>query len=219
LNELDNADAVDADLATIAVDAGSALDKLADLVDANVVRQAVSVSVAVDRGTFFVLAVCWRACWAVRSDKTLGVVEALVALAVRSWSTIGKVLAVGVSGASDIIALVVSAESRRRWPATVLVGSALLFLALITDAEAFAISAFRNVGCARSVSDAFWLVAFVHCFVAKLIRLAMAIVCAFDVDTFLLDALVSFKTSVLEEVRAMCVISTLLWNTFGRFAK
>jgi len=48
LNELDNADAVDADLATIAVDAGSALDKLADLVDANVVREAVSVSVAVD---------------------------------------------------------------------------------------------------------------------------------------------------------------------------
>lgn len=219
MNELDDADAVDADLATIAVDAGSALDKLADLVDANVVRQAVSVSVAVDRDTFFVLAVCWRACWAVRSDKTLGVVEALVVLAVRSWSTLGKVLAVGVSGASDSIAFVVSAESRRRWPATVLVVSAHLFLALITDAEAFAISAFRNVGCARSVSDAFWLVAFVHCFVAKLIRLAMAIVCAFDVDTFLLDALVSFKTSVLEEVRAMCVISTFLWNTFGRFAK
>lgn len=219
MNELDDADAVDADLATFAVDAGSALDRLADLVNANVVRQAVSVSVAVDRDTFFVLAVCWRACWAVRSDKTLGVVDARVALAVRSWSTVGKVLAVGVSGASDIIALVVSAESRRRWPATVLVVSALLFLALITDAEAFAISAFRNVGCARSVSDAFWLVAFVHCFVAKLIRLAMAIVCAFDVDTFLLDALVSFKTSVLEEVRAMCVISTFLWNTFGRFAK
>lgn len=102
------------------------------------------------RDTFFVLAVCWRACWAVRSDKTLGVVEALVALAVRSWSTLGKVLAVGVSGASDIIALVVSAESRRRWPATVLVVSALLFLALITDAEAFAISAFRNLECVLS---------------------------------------------------------------------
>lgn len=48
MNELDDADAVDADFATIAVDAGSALDRLADLVNANVVREAVSVSVAVD---------------------------------------------------------------------------------------------------------------------------------------------------------------------------
>lgn len=53
------------------------------------------------RDTFFVLAVCWRACWAVRHSAF---VEALVVLAVRSWSTLGKVLAVGVSGASDITA-------------------------------------------------------------------------------------------------------------------
>lgn len=111
MNELDNADAVDANLVIIAVDAGSALDSRADLVNANVVRQAVSVSVAFDIDTDFVLAVCWLACWAVRSNKTLGVVVALVVLAVRSGSTLGKVLAVGVRGASDIFADVVSAES------------------------------------------------------------------------------------------------------------
>lgn len=73
-----------------------------------------------------------------------------------------------------------------------LVVSALLFLAFISEAKAFAISARRNVGFARSVSDTFWLVAFVRFFVAELIRLAMGLECAFDVNTFLLDALVSF---------------------------
>ena len=91
-----------------------------------------------------VLAVSWRASWAVGGDETLGGVVASVVLAERSGSTFGEVLAVIVSGASYRLALIVSAESRNRWPAAVIVGSALLLLALVAKAEALAISAFSG---------------------------------------------------------------------------
>jgi len=184
-----------------------------------VVSRAVSVSVAVDLDTLLVLAVSWRASWAVGGDETLGGVVARVVLAERSGSTFGEVLAVIVSGASYRLALIVSAKSSKRWPAAVVVGSALLLLALVAKAKALAISAFRNVDSARSVSNTFWSVALVGLFVAKLTSAAVADVGALNVDTCLLDALVSFKTSVLEEFSAVFVFSTFLWDTLSRFAK
>jgi len=184
-----------------------------------VVSRAVSVSVAVDLDTLLVLAVSWRASWAVGGDETLGGVVARVVLAERSGSTFGEVLAVIVSGASYRLALIVSAKSSKRWPAAVVVGSALLLLALVAKAKALAISAFRNVDSARSVSNTFWSVALVGLLVAKLTSAAVADVGALNVDTCLLDALVSFKTSVLEEFSAVFVFSTFLWDTLSRFAK
>jgi len=185
-----------------------------------VVSRAVSVSVAVDLDTLLVLAVSWRASWAVGGDETLGGVVARVVLAERSWSTFGEVLAVIVSGASYRLALIVSAKSSKRWPAAVVVGSALLLLALVAKAKALAISAFTgNVDSARSVSNTFWSVALVGLLVAKLTSAAVADVGALNVDTCLLDALVSFKTSVLEEFSAVFVFSTFLWFALTRFAK
>jgi len=184
-----------------------------------VVSRAVSVSVAVDLDTLLVLAVSWRASWAVGGDETLGGVVARVVLAERSGSTFGEVLAVIVSGASYRLALIVSAESSECWPAAVVVGSALLLLALVAKAKALAISAFRNVDSARSVSNTFWSVALVGLLVAKLTSAAVADVGALNVDTCLLDALVSFKTSVLEEFSAVFVFSTFLWFALTRFAK
>jgi len=185
-----------------------------------VVSSAVSVSVAVDRDTFVLLAVSWLASWAVGSDETFGGVVARVIFAERSGSTFGEVLAVIVSGASYAIALVVSAESSNSWPAAVVVGSANLLLAFVGNAKALAITAFLgNVDSARSVANTFWTVAHVGFLVAKLTGTAVADVGALDVDTFLLDALVSFKTSVLEEVFAVFVASAFLWDTHTRFAK
>jgi len=218
--QLGNADAVDTDLARVAVFAGSALDGVAVLVDANMVCWAVSVSVAVDLDTFLVLAVSWHVRWAVGSDETLGAVDARVLLAVRGWSTLGEVLAVSVRSASDINALVVSAERSSRWPAAVVVGSAFLLYAFVSKAEALAITAFCwNIGFARSMSDTLWREASVRGLVAELIISTVADVGTFDVDTFLLDALVSFKTGVLEEIGAVFVVSAFLLNTHGRFAK
>lgn len=184
------------------------------------VSRAVSVSVAVDLDTLLVLAVSWRASWAVGRDETLGGVVASVVLAEGSGSTFGEVLAVIVSGASYRLALIVSAESRNRWPAAVIVGSALLLLALVAKAEALAITAFTgNVDSARSVADTFWSVARVGLLVAKLTSAAVADVGALNVDTCLLDALVSFKTSVLEEISAVFVFSTFLLFALSIFAK
>lgn len=184
------------------------------------VSRAVSVSVAVDLDTLLVLAVSWRASWAVGGDETLGGVVASVVLAEGSGSTFWEVFAVIVSGASYRLALIVSAESRNCWPAAVIVGSALLLLALVAKAEALAITAFTgNVDSARSVADTFWSVARVGLLVAKLTSAAVADVGALNVDACLLDALVSFKTSVLEEVSAVFVFSTFLLFALSIFAK
>jgi len=219
IKKLDNADAINADLAISAVDACSALHGNAALVGANVVRRAVSVSVALDLDTLLVFAVCWHAWWAVRGDETLGAVDARVVLAVGSGSTFGEVLAVRVRGAADIHAHVVSAESSLQWPATMIVGSAFLFHTLITGAEAFAIGAHRDISLASLVSDALWFPAGIRSLVAELITCAVSNGCAFDVNTFLFDALVSLKTGVWEGVSAMFVFSAFLWNTLCRFAK
>lgn len=69
------------------------------------------------------------------------------------------------------------------------------------------------------MADTFWAVAHVGRLVAKLTGAAVADVGAFDVDTELLDALVSFKTSVLEETSAVFVASAFLSLALTRFAK
>lgn len=69
------------------------------------------------------------------------------------------------------------------------------------------------------MADTFWAVAHVGRLVAKLTGAAVANVGAFDVDTELLDALVSFKTSVLEETSAVFVASAFLSLALTIFAK
>jgi len=184
-----------------------------------VVIRAVSVSVAVDLDTYLVFAVVWQAWWAVRGDETIGAVDARVVLAVGSGSTFDKVLAVRVRGAADILANVVSAKSSLQWPATMIVGSALLFYTHITKAEAFAIGALLDISLASLVSDAIWSPAGIRRLVAELIMFAVSFGCALDVNTFLFDALVSFKTGVREGVSAMVMLSAFLWNTLARLAK
>lgn len=197
------------------------LDALGADADGAVV-QAIGVSVTFDRIALLGSRVAdvWLVSWAVRSDETLRAVDARVTLAIRGGSSANGVLAVVVGGTSDIDALEVSAKSGLVGPAAVIVGSALVGNAIISDASAVAVFTTRNtLGLAGLMSDTLWFVASVGGLVAKLIVSAHCVVGALDVDAFLFDTFVSIKTSVLEETFAVGVASALDFFALGFSAK